>query len=93
MSNLVKRGLQEEFNKLCLLARQVQEANEDYRAGLLADLGAEEDDGRDVFDRDLQADLEKTEAHCDRRLDEVLKVIQDEMWVRYGEDELGAKIH
>lgn len=32
LSDMGKRKLQEEFNKLCCLARQVNDANEDYGA-------------------------------------------------------------
>lgn len=74
-----------EFNRLKSLARQVNNANEDYRDGLLTDLGAEENDGEDIqLDQCHQADLEKTEAECGRRLDDVRKALQDKMWAQYG---------
>lgn len=41
LGNLAKNALQEEFNKLRSLARQVSDANEDYRTGVQADLDAE----------------------------------------------------
>lgn len=41
VGNMVKNVLQEEFNKVRSLARQVSDANEDYRTGVHADLDAE----------------------------------------------------
>lgn len=67
--NMAKRVLQEEFNKLSSLSRQVSNANEDYRTG-------------------LQADLEAGKEECDRRLDEVRKEVQAEIWPRYSKKEI-----
>lgn len=35
-----------------------------------------------------QAELEKTRAECDMKLDELSKVVQSNLWPRYGEDEV-----
>lgn len=48
MNNVFKEELQEEFIKLRSLARRVNKANEDYKTGLLFNLGAEEEDGEEV---------------------------------------------
>lgn len=91
MDKMSKQELQEEFNKLESLARRVNNANEDYKTGLLVDLRAEDDEvQRDPWQL---ADLEKTEAKCGKRLDEVRKAAEDVMWAQYGEVELGAKFH
>lgn len=67
------RTAEEEFNKLCSLAKQVSDANEDYGAGLLGDLQAETDrDGQPH--QQLQAELEKTQAERACRLSEILTV-------------------
>lgn len=92
MSSMMKQELQEEFSKLKSLARRVDDANEDYRAGLLADFGAEEEAREDVkLDPRQPADLGKTEAECGERLDEVRNAVQDALWAQYGEVELGAR--
>ena len=50
--HMTKRELQEEFKKLTPEARTVSETNDDYRAGLLADIEAE-------IDEDEEAELSK----------------------------------
>lgn len=76
LGSMAKLELQEEFSKLGSLARQVSHANEDYRTGLPAD---------------LEAEIAKTAAECERRLDEVQKAAQEEMWARYGETKIGSR--
>lgn len=86
LSSMTKQELQQEFSKLKSLARRVIDTNEDYRAGLLAELatGAGRD-GEDIkLDKWQRADLEKTDVECGRRLNEVQKAVQDVMWVQYS---------
>lgn len=74
---MTKQELQEEFDKLKSLARQVSDANENYKPGLLADLGAEEEDGEDVrLDLWQLVDLKNTEE-CGKRLDYFQKAVQE----------------
>lgn len=80
------------MDKFCSLARQVSDANEDYWASLLADLETEADEGEDVkLDQREQAELEKTVAECERRLDEVQVAVQHRMWAQYVEAGIRTK--
>lgn len=91
--SIIKRDLQEEFSKLNSLARHVSDVNDDYRAGLLADIEDEIDEGEEVkLEKHLQDDLEKTMAECDAKLDEVRKTVQSNLWQRYGVDEVTSAI-
>ncbi|KAG7470251.1 hypothetical protein JOB18_004401 [Solea senegalensis] len=90
---LVKHELQEEFNKPSSLARCVSDANEDYRAGLLADTEAGTEKGEEVkLDMHQQAELEKTIGECDARLGDIREAVQSNLWPRYGEEELYSAI-
>ena len=63
---LVKHQLLEEFYKLSSLARCVSDANDDYRAGLLAEAEAGTEKDEEVkLDMHQQAELEKTIEECD----------------------------
>lgn len=91
--SMVKHELQEEYSKLNFLARCVSIANEEYRAGLLADIEAETYKGDEVkLNWHQQVELEKTMADCDTKLDEVSKAVQSNLWPRYGEDEVNFAI-
>ncbi len=69
---MIKDELQEEFSKLSSLARYVSDANDDYRAGLLADAEAGTEEGEEVkLDKHQQAELEKTMEECDTRLGDI----------------------
>uniref|UniRef100_A0A1A8UKK0 Golgi autoantigen, golgin subfamily a, 3 n=1 Tax=Nothobranchius furzeri TaxID=105023 RepID=A0A1A8UKK0_NOTFU len=81
VKNMMKGELQEEFKKLTCAARQLCESNDDYKAGLLADLEAE--DGEELG-KQQEADLVKTENDCQTKLDEVRALIQDKLWSSYG---------
>lgn len=90
---MVKHQLQEGFSKLSFLARCVSIANKEYRAGLQADVEAETYEGDEVkLSRHQQAELEKTMAECETKLDEVSKAVQSNLWPRYGEDEVNLAI-
>ena len=82
-----------EFSKLSSLARHVSDANEEYRAGLLADNEAGTDDGEEVkLGKHQQDELEKTMEECVTRLDEVRKAVQSNLWQRYGDEEVSSAI-
>ena len=83
---MTKSELQEEFKKLTSEARKVSETNDEYRAGLLADIEAETDEGEEVDLSKQQSELEKTFQECEVRLDEVRGMIQSNLWPRYRED-------
>lgn len=101
LANFLSRGaqstaeieLQEEFKKPTAEARNVSEANDEYRGGLLADVEANTADGEEAeLDKQQEADLEKTINDCETRLDEVRRIVQTNLWSRYGQDELRAAI-
>lgn len=88
--SMAKTELQEEFKKLTCEARRLGEANDDYKAGLIADL---EDTGKEAeFDKQQEADLEKTVCDYKTKLDEVRELVQSKLWSCYGQDELETAI-
>ncbi|KAM6893985.1 uncharacterized protein FYW49_020328 [Xenentodon cancila] len=70
----------------------VIKANDDYRAGLEAELEAQsEDDGKEpVLDEEQDANLKKITNDCEQRFDEVKSIVQTNIWTRYGRDVLEA---
>jgi len=87
---MVKNELQEEFKKLTCEARKLYESNDDYKAGLLADLEAEDEETE--LDKQQEADLEKTVNDCHSKLDEVRELVRSKLWSSYGQDELETAI-
>lgn len=91
--NMTRSELQEEFTLLTTHARNVSESNDDYQAGLLADIEAEEEGKEAKLGIQQQVDLEKTKKDCDARLKEVVrKIAQVNLWSRYWEDEVESAI-
>lgn len=86
VQNLTKSELQEEFSRLTCEARKLSDANDDYKAGLLADLEVKGKD--EELDKQLEADLEKTLHDCHSRLDVVRELVQSKLWSGYGQDEV-----
>lgn len=93
LANFLSRGarsmteteLREEFRKLSSEARNVSDANEEYRLGLLEDIEANTADGGEAeLDKQQEADLEKTINDCETRLGEVRRIVQSNLWSRYG---------
>lgn len=85
---MIKHELQEEFSKLSSLARNVSDANDDYRAGLLADAEAGTEEGEEVkLDKHQQAELERTMEECDIR-----EAVQSNLWPRYSKEEVDSAI-
>lgn len=79
--------LREEFRKLSSEARNVSDTNDEYRAGLLEDIEANTADGEEAeLDKQQEADLERTINDCEARLDEVRRIVQTNLWSRYGEN-------
>lgn len=92
--HMTKRELQEEFKKLKSEARTVSETNDEYRAGLLADIEAGTDEGEEAkLSKEKQTEVEKTFQECEARLDEVREIVQSNLWPRYGENEVKSAIH
>lgn len=90
---MIKHELQEEFSKLSSLARNVSDANDDYRAGLLADAEAGTEEGEEVkLGKHQQAELERTMEECDTRLGEIREAVQSNLWPRYGKEEVNSAI-
>ncbi|XP_039503109.1 uncharacterized protein LOC120459751 [Pimephales promelas] len=86
-NEMIKDELQEEFSKLSSLARHVSDANEDYRSGLLAEAGTEED-GEVKLNKHQQAELEQTMEECDMRLRDIREAVQANLWPRYGKEDV-----
>ncbi|KAM6893410.1 LOW QUALITY PROTEIN: protein NLRC3-like [Xenentodon cancila] len=70
----------------------VIKANDDYRAGLEAELEAQtEDDGKQpVVDEEQDANLKKVTNDCEQRFDQVKSIVQTNVWTRYVRDVLEA---
>lgn len=81
---LIEEELKEEFKKLSLVARRVFEINDDYRTGLLADMEADESKEEAVLSMQQEADIRKTASECDAKFNEVERIVQDNLWSRYG---------
>lgn len=81
---MTETELREEFRKLSSEARNVSNANEEYRAGLLEDIEANTADGEET-ELDKQQE-EKTINDCETKLDEVRRIVQNNLWSRYGEN-------
>lgn len=92
--SLTESELWQEFKALTIEARRVTEANEDLRAGLLADMeAAKADEGEEEeLGAQQEADLKKTVIECAKRVDEVKEVVRTNLWSRYGEEELVTAI-
>lgn len=92
--HMTKRELQEEFKKLKSEARTVSETNDEYRAGLLADIEAGTNEGEEAeLSKEKQTEVEKTFQECEARLDEVREIVQSNLWPRYGKNEVKSAIH
>lgn len=87
-SNMTEMELREEFKKLTSDARHVSDSNDDYKAGLLAEMEVEAGE----LDKRQEADLEKTIDDCESKLEEVKQIVQSNLWKKYGQDELYTAI-
>lgn len=91
--DMIKHELQEELSKLSSLARNVNDANDDYMAGLLADTEAVSEEGEEVkLGKDLQTELERTMEECHVSLDEIREAVRSKLWARYGKEEIDSAI-
>ncbi|GAA6097416.1 uncharacterized protein LOC124401004 [Tachysurus ichikawai] len=62
-------------------------------AGLLAEIEADQEDGAlAVLSVQQEADLKKTVEDCNTRFNEVNEIVQDNLWRRYGQDEVLAAV-
>lgn len=91
--SMTESELREEFKKLISEARNVSGANDEHRAGLLADIESNTADGEEAeLDQQQEADMEKTINDCGARLDEVREIVLTNLWSRYGQEKLKAAI-
>ncbi|XP_077457750.1 uncharacterized protein LOC144074933 [Stigmatopora argus] len=88
---LEKSKLLKEYDMLYAHARKVNCTNSNYELGLLAELGADEED-REVTLEMQQLKLEKTREDCKTKLTEVRGTVQSNLWDRYGRAELSIAI-
>lgn len=83
--------LKSEFAILSVNARRVFETNDDYRAGLEAELQATEKDGEEAeLDKDKESNLESVANECSQKFNELKSIVQTNLWTRYGRDALQA---
>ena len=83
---LMKSELQAEYRKLCSLSREVNDANDEYELGLLAEV--DEEEGEAKLHPNQESDLSKTTEDCRNRLEEVRTSVQYSLWQRYAKGEL-----
>lgn len=88
VGHLTKSELQKEFRAVTSLARDVNNTNDSYELGLLAELEVDEEDEEMTLDKQQQVDLAKTIEDCNTRLDEVKRTVQSNLWSRYGKGKL-----
>ncbi|KAM9764604.1 uncharacterized protein ACNS7B_019486 [Menidia menidia] len=86
--SMVEEELREEFNKLSVCLRNIFEANDEYRIGLLAEATKEEVG----LGEQLESDIEKTVDEAETKFKEVRGIIQKNLWSRYGQEEVTAAI-
>ncbi|KAL1249502.1 hypothetical protein QQF64_020507 [Cirrhinus molitorella] len=90
---LIESELKDEFSKLSSEVRKVFETNDDYKAGLLAEIEAKVEDGAEaLLSVQQEADFKKAAEDCNTRFDKVSELVQDNLWKRYGQDEVLAAV-
>lgn len=88
---LYETELREEYTKLSADARRVIETNDDVRTGLLAEIEASAADVEEAqLDENQETNLEKVATDCEERLDEVKRLVQNNIWPKYGQDVVEA---
>lgn len=78
--------LMENFKKLTVESSRLMEANDEVEAAYMAESEAEE-----LFSTQ-RADIERTEKECQQKTKEVKLLIQETLWVTYGEKELSLAL-
>lgn len=73
-------------------ARNVNKANDDYKAVLLAEMKVNAADEEVELNQQQEADLKRLINECDLRLEGVRKVVQSILWSRFGLEELNVAI-
>lgn len=92
-STLTESELRGEFGKLSVDARKLIKANDEYRAGLEAELESKAEEGEEgMLDKEQDANLKKVTTDCEQRLKEVKATVQTNLWGRYGHDALEAAL-
>lgn len=88
-NSMTEEQLRDSFNKLHIGAERVMEANDEVKAGLIAEEEAElEGDELVSLTEQQEAELTKTANECDLKLKELGELLQGAIWQGYGEAEL-----
>ncbi len=92
-SLMIESELRKEFQKLSSSARALFDANDDYEMGLFTELEANtKSDEKVELEMQQAADIEKTVGDCETKLEEVRKIVQFNLWQRYGQEELTVAV-
>ncbi|XP_077470984.1 uncharacterized protein LOC144085517 [Stigmatopora argus] len=83
-----KSELLKEYALFHAHAREVKYTNSNYKLGLLAELGGEEEDREERLGKQQLAKIKKTKEDCETKLTEVREIVQSNLWDRFGRVEL-----
>ena len=95
VSSMLEAELKEEFIKLSHCFRQLLDANDDCRIGLLAEIKKpeeEEEEEEVVLEKQQERDIKRTENEAETKFEEVKDTVQTNLWSRYGKNELEMAI-
>ena len=82
--SMVEAELREEFAELSYCRKIVLEANDDYKTGLLAESQEPEEEDA-VLEEKEELDVERTANEAEARFGEVRRIVQTNLWSRYGQ--------
>ena len=82
--SMVEAELREEFAELSYCRKIVLEANDDYKTGLLAESQESEEEDA-VLEEKEELDVERTANEAEARFGEVRRIVQTNLWSRYGQ--------
>lgn len=82
--------LMEEFNKLSDCFRAGKDSNDEYRAGLEAEVKMEDEEAE--LSEQQEADLENTLGEAESKLAAIKDTVQTILWAKYGKYELETAI-
>ena len=82
--SMVEAELREEFAQLSYCRKIVLEANDDYKTGLLAESQESEEEDA-VLEEKEELDVEGTANEAEARFGEVRRIVQTNLWSRYGQ--------
>ena len=92
VSSMLEAELKGEFTKLSDCLRQLLDANDDYRIGLLSEIKKPEEEGEAVLEKQQEGDIERTENEAEKKFEEVKDIVRTNLWSRYGKNELKTAI-